>query len=408
MDARLVSAALVAAALLCCGANHYRTPNFIVHSASSDELGRELAAAAEKYRYDLALEWLGAELPNWQEPCPIDASRVTPRHQASGKTSFMFHQGIPFGWEMEVIGTRQQVLESVLPHEVTHTIFATHFGRPLPRWADEGACTTVEDASERSKQDTNLIHYLTHDRGIAFNRMFQMTEYPRDIHPLYSQGYSLARYLISHGGAEGKRKFVSYIGDGMRWNNWTRATQQHYGYESLSHLQIAWVEWVKSGSPALKLPANEPAATEKSEEEPFGLASAAEPEKPADPTYSQRSNNPFQPVPRSATPEASLAETYQQPPVPGTLRPDPALSTAAVVPAGYEQSSSARPVTSGWYAKQRRAKAAQPAAETIDTQAPAASSDPRREELLPVQATPDNRRKLLEWTRPAGGTTKWR
>ena len=89
-----------------------------------------------------------------------------------------------------------RILDSVLPHEVTHTIFATHFRRPLPRWADEGACTTVEHHSERQKQQMFLIDFLHTGRGIAFNQMFAMKEYPQDVMPLYSQGYSLARYLV--------------------------------------------------------------------------------------------------------------------------------------------------------------------------------------------------------------------
>jgi hypothetical protein len=131
---------------------------------------------------------------------------------------------------------------------VTHTIFATYFGRPLPRWADEGACTTVEDISERQKQHNMLYEFLMTHRGIAFNEMFAMTEYPSDVLPLYSQGYSLARYFIAQGG---KRKFVDYVGDGMNSNNWTQATQKHYGYGSLSELQVTWLDWVRRGSPAL-------------------------------------------------------------------------------------------------------------------------------------------------------------
>ena len=64
---------------------------------------------------------------------------------------------------MHIQGSRERILDSVLPHEITHTIFATHFGRPLPRWADEGACTTVEHVSEKAKQDNFLIQFLTPD-----------------------------------------------------------------------------------------------------------------------------------------------------------------------------------------------------------------------------------------------------
>jgi len=136
----------------------------------------------------------------------------------------------------------------VLPHEVTHTVFATHFRRPLPRWADEGACTTVEHASEKTKQQNMLISFLRTGRGIAFSRMFAMREYPHDVMPLYSQGYSVARFLVAQGG---RRKFLDFLSDGMRDENWSRAVKQHYGFDDLRVLQDNWLAWVKQGSPQL-------------------------------------------------------------------------------------------------------------------------------------------------------------
>jgi hypothetical protein len=85
--------------------------------------------------------------------------------------------------------------------------------------------------------------------------MFAMREYPHDVMPLYSQGFSLARYLVSQGG---KRKFLDYIADGLRDENWTRATKQHYGYENLLALQNSWLDWVRKGSPALDATADTP------------------------------------------------------------------------------------------------------------------------------------------------------
>lgn len=248
MDARYPTSLAIALALLCTGAS-YRTTNFIV-TASTPQLAREIAEKAEDDRRRLAIEWLGHELPPWSEPCPITA-HVAPNLGAGGATSFMFDRGRPFGWTMTIQGSRERVLDSVLPHEVTHTIFATHFGRPLPRWADEGACTTVEHEAERKKQEHMLITFLTSNRGIAFNRMFAMQEYPRDVLPLYAQGYSLARFLIAQGG---KRKFVQYIGDGMQTNNWPEATRRHYGYRDLSELQLTWLDWVRRGCPAIESP----------------------------------------------------------------------------------------------------------------------------------------------------------
>ncbi len=246
MEARFFSAALIAVSLLSLGAS-YRTQNFVV-TAPTPEVAQALGQAGETYRRDLALDWLGRELPPWQDRCPITV-HVGQHLGAGGATSFVFDNGRPFGWQMTIQGSYERLLDSVLPHEITHMIFATHFGRPLPRWADEGAATSVEHASEKAKQHHLLINFLTTGRGIAFNHLFAMQEYPQDILPLYSQGFSLARFLISQ---SGRREFVEYIGDGMEWNNWTAATKKHYGYRSLSELQVAWLEWVRQGSPPLQ------------------------------------------------------------------------------------------------------------------------------------------------------------
>ena len=87
--------------------------------------------------------------------------------------------------------------------------------------------------------------------------MFAMMEYPPDMLPLYSQGYSLARFLIAQGG---RRKFVTYVEDGLVTNDWTSATAKHYEFSSLSDLQLTWKDWVQAGSPELQ-PRRQPEQT---------------------------------------------------------------------------------------------------------------------------------------------------
>lgn len=241
----MVRIAVAIAAFFALGAG-YRTENFVV-TAPTDALARDIGDAAERYREELAIEWLGQALPRWSQPCPITAEI---KSGAGGKTSFMFRRGVPFNWIMEIQGSPERILDSVLPHEVTHTIFATHFGRPLPRWADEGACTTVEHPSERARQDEMLMQFLRAEppRSIPFNQMYRMTEYPRDIMSLYAQGHSVARFLLYQGG---KRKFVDYVGRGMQTEDWDNATREFYGYRDLSELQLSWIDWVGKGSPPL-------------------------------------------------------------------------------------------------------------------------------------------------------------
>jgi len=227
----------------------YRTANFTV-DAPTPQLAKEIGDAAERFRVEMAEEWLGKQLPNWSKPCPIKAKLAS---GAGGATSFVFDQGEVFGWRMTIQGSRERILDSVLPHEVTHTIFASHFRQPLPRWADEGACTTVEHRSEISKQESMLIDFLKTRRGIPFSQMFVMKDYPQDVLPLYAQGHSLSQFLIYQ---RGKREFMEFIADGMGDENWPQAIQERYGYQNLLVLQNSWMDWVRQGRPKLQLAAD--------------------------------------------------------------------------------------------------------------------------------------------------------
>jgi hypothetical protein len=240
----------------------YRTTNFVV-SAPTPALAKEIGDTAEIWRQKLSTEWLGEPMPPWSKPCPIHA-QVAPNLGAGGATSFVFDRGEVFNWDMKIQGSRERVLDSVLPHEITHTIFASYFRQPLPRWADEGACTTVEHRSEIAKQERMLIDQLKTGRGIPFSVMFAMKEYPADVMPLYSQGHSLAQWLIEQ---HGRRKFLEFISDGLQDENWPRAVDKHYGFHDLYSLQNSWLNWVKQGRPQLA-PATGAIATLASHEEP--------------------------------------------------------------------------------------------------------------------------------------------
>ena len=259
--------------------------NFAVF-APDPAFAKRIGSEAERFRKELAIEWLGQELPQWKEKCPI---RVSLSPHSGGETSFAFlsdgrQRAEPTGWDMKVFGTPERILDSVLPHEVTHTIFATHFRRPLPRWADEGACTTVEHQAEKQKNHHMLVSFLSASpsRGIPFNRMFTMRDYPPDILPLYAQGFSVAKFLIMQ---KGRRPFLEYIETGMNLERpgqetlaWDRATQQHYGYKDLSELQVRWQRWVAEGSRI------NPVVPEQQPVERFANANVQSLNRPAAPT----------------------------------------------------------------------------------------------------------------------------
>lgn len=212
------------------------------------QFAKEVGAMAEAYRVHLAMHWLGRELRPWVEKVPL-VVQTSPRLPASGETKYTLMGGDIRSIHMTVCGTKERILDSVLPHEMTHTVLATHFapsGKPVPRWADEGACTTVEHISERSKHDVMLVKFLTDGRGIPFSELFAMREYPSPpfLMPLYAQSYSLCAFLIAQGGP---RRFVQFLEMGMQTDNWAQAVADSYGYAGLGRLKVAWNTWVSDG-----------------------------------------------------------------------------------------------------------------------------------------------------------------
>jgi len=307
------SVALGCSLLASAHAASFRTQNFIIQ-APSPQLARAVGEAAEKYRHDLAEYWLGQPLRPWPAPCPVRVA-AGPRLAAQGVTTY--NPAPVRDFQMEVVGSPERILDSVLPHEVTHTVLATHFGRPLPRWADEGICTTVEHDSERNKHEAKLREFLRSRRGIPMNRLFLMTEYPGDVLPMYAQGYSVCQFLIAQ---KGPRAFIDFLHDYIDHPSWTANIRKHYAYESLAELQKYWVDWVAAGSGPVERFAKVQLAAAKNR--PTGQVAQVVAVEPG------QTDTDGDPKPNSA--DTKVASTPS--PAPGPATPGPAL--AALNPAG--------------------------------------------------------------------------
>jgi hypothetical protein len=298
-----------------------------------------VAEAAERYRHDLAVYWLGGPLQPWPNPCPI---RVVAGDNLPAQGVTTYNPAPVRDFQMEVIGTPERILDSVLPHEVTHTILATYFGRPLPRWADEGICTTVEHESERGKHEIKLREFLHSRRGIAMNQLFLMTEYPPDVLPMYAQGYSVCRFLIDQRGA---RVFIEFLGEYMRHPSWTANVKRFYGYDSLKELQDHWLAWVSEGSgPVNNYVKQDPARD---------ISLAAVPTEPATltPGSLAPANTPASVLLANATRGTAVASNGGQPmTLSGPAVPPVSSPSSVEGPATQLVSSPA----DGWYSRKRR------------------------------------------------------
>lgn len=235
---RRILLVVVTGAFLSLGAASYQTPNFVVH-APTPQIAQQVGQWAEHYRREKAKLWLGQEMPNWGQPCPLIV-QVT-MDGPCGATSFNFGQGGVLSQKMEIQGPLDRLIASVLPHEITHTVFAYYFKRPVPRWADEGGSVLSEDDLERDRHDKLVRRILNQNSQYPLRRLFAMDKYPRDVMNLYAQGFSVSDYLVKR---SDRQTFLQFIAHGMQ-SGWDSAAVTYYRHRNIEELESAWLQHLR-------------------------------------------------------------------------------------------------------------------------------------------------------------------
>ena len=261
------------------GAGCDRTNNFVVTARQSRNCEAGRSGRGRHYRKELAIEWLGHELPPWAAACPIKVK--VGQLGAGGATTFSFFPNLKGSaevgnWDMNIQGSLERILDSVLPHEVSHTIFACHFRRPLPRWADEGAATLAEHDSEKRRQVMTVKQVLGTQRRIPLKNLLNIKDYPRDMQDvltLYAEGYSLAELLVQEGG---RARYLKFLGDAHQ-HGWDKAIS--------GELQLPWQ--VDAARKAAGTTGSWPEDTKATCPKGQQLADASRSERPAEQAASQ-------------------------------------------------------------------------------------------------------------------------
>lgn len=233
-----LSALVLAVTAVCSLGAEQRTQNFVV-IAANQQICQSVAQWAEHYRREKAILWLGKEMPQWSEPCPLHVTvgMDGPR----GETEFTFAFGRVGSQRMKISGPLDRLIYSVLPHEITHTVFAYHFKSPVPRWADEGGSVLSEDDTERDRHDKLVRSILNHGQQIPMRNLLSLKEYPQQVMCLYAEGYSISDYLVKR---SNRQHFLNFVGHGMQ-HGWDAAAKSYFGHASVEELEQAWLKHLR-------------------------------------------------------------------------------------------------------------------------------------------------------------------
>ncbi len=193
--------------------------------------------AAESARRRSALFWSGSELPGpWFRPCPIVVRYQN--QQGSGTTRFLFDRGEVSGWQMQVEGSPQAILNDVIPHEVDHMVRASLVRRPIVRWLDEGCAILMESCESHAFFRGRLHEHLEQPLAVSF---LDAVDYPASssaCDAVYVIGFSLTEYLLT---LDSPRRLLDFQRDPRRPSH---KLEEYYGISPRRFL-TNWRNWAR-------------------------------------------------------------------------------------------------------------------------------------------------------------------
>lgn len=212
------------------------------HSANGNVLAPDQATAeavlakAEEYRRQVALQWLGAELPPGVGAVAIhvqfSSAEDTGLTLAIDNPQRKFHR-------IWLITDRQRALGSTLHHEMVHAVLATRFPGQLPAWSDEGIAGTKDDPQRVALRRRIVEQFAQTAAWPALRTLFEAKQISANDEAAYSVASSVMEFLLARGD---RPTFLQFAVAG-REMGWDRAVQDHYGFRSVADLQIAWQRW---------------------------------------------------------------------------------------------------------------------------------------------------------------------
>lgn len=236
-----------------------QTAHFRIFHKQSKEYVETVAQVVERTRQDMYRKWFGHDGPAWPLRCDLflhttvsDYTRITgEKADSPGHSRIELDPGsmrVAFR-RMDMHCDQNGMLETVLPHETTHTVLAGMFGpADVPRWLDEGVAVLSETSSTIEQYRRNLIRFHREGSLYTVRDLMQMHDFPSSqrIKQFYAQSVFLVEFLTTQ---RGPLTFSEFARDGLR-EGYELALRRHYGW-SFADLEARWNQYVVAESERL-------------------------------------------------------------------------------------------------------------------------------------------------------------
>lgn len=209
--------------------------NFTVLAPVGSHLADRVLEQAEAHRQELALIWLGEELPAGQQFTHIHV-RVKPGADSGRVLLCGPERQLPGHHRMWLDTSEQLALTATLKHELAHVMLNARFPGGMPAWVNEGIASMYDDAPPRLRRKQILAEYVARSKFPQIAELLDRRQLPAGDESGYAVAVSLTELLLARGSRE---TLLQFTGDGMR-NGWQAALQKHYAIQNVASLQREW------------------------------------------------------------------------------------------------------------------------------------------------------------------------
>jgi hypothetical protein len=212
--------------------------NFTVLAPRGDHLADKILSRAEELRREIALDWLGEELPEGKGLTHITLK--ISKDKDEGLTLLCGPgRATPGDNRLWLETSPERATGTTLAHEVTHIVMAVRFPKGLPVWANEGMAS-LQDDEERHKAKQELVRqWARSGQWPSLDRLLYLREMPPSDQASYAAAVSLTEFLLS----KGERRALIDCIEQSQQDGWNAALGKCYGIASIAELQRQWQEW---------------------------------------------------------------------------------------------------------------------------------------------------------------------
>src|SRR5262245_15770968 len=223
------------------GAGFVHSPNFIVltppvpSQEAAEVYAKTVLERAEQLRKQIAIEWLGQELPPSIGQVQINVSFSD--EPDSALTWVKDHPDRKFhGLFIET--SAGQLPQGLLAHEMVHCVLATRYPPPrrLPAWLEEGIASQYDDAQRQQVRQRILGWFVTTGQWPRLAPVLTAQRVHSEDQEAYTLATTVTELLIERGNRQKLLQFGELIGKvGL-----DRALNQCYGIAGATELEQLW------------------------------------------------------------------------------------------------------------------------------------------------------------------------